>query len=101
MDGQAGDRSGGCVGKCRRHLDLHSPTHVEAKLCPTPLAPPLCWHPLHTRVPPKLATLQTGGILVAHGTNPAGAVMAGMRIVTVGVLEDGNVDIEAIRKAAE
>ena len=37
----------------------------------------------------------------AHGTNPASAVMAGMKVVTVGVLEDGNVDIEAIRNAAE
>ena len=36
----------------------------------------------------------------AHGTNPASAVMAGMRIVTVGVTEEGNIDIEEVRAAA-
>ncbi len=38
----------------------------------------------------------------AHGTNPASAVMAGMRVVVVGCDEQGNVDIDELRaKAAQ
>lgn len=38
----------------------------------------------------------------AHGTNPASAIMAGMRVVIVGCDEAGNIDIEDLRsKAAE
>jgi glycine dehydrogenase len=38
----------------------------------------------------------------AHGTNPASAVMAGMRVVVVGCDRDGNIDIADLRaKAAE
>jgi glycine dehydrogenase len=38
----------------------------------------------------------------AHGTNPASAVMAGMRVVVVQSREDGTIDIEDLRrKAAE
>jgi glycine dehydrogenase len=38
----------------------------------------------------------------AHGTNPASAVMAGMRVVTVACDSAGNVDVEDLRaKAAE
>ncbi len=38
----------------------------------------------------------------AHGTNPASAVMAGMRVVVVGCDRDGNVDVADLRaKAAE
>jgi glycine dehydrogenase len=38
----------------------------------------------------------------AHGTNPASAAMAGMRIVVVGTAPNGNVDIDDLRrKAAE
>ncbi|BBN16741.1 glycine cleavage system P protein (glycine dehydrogenase) [Marchantia polymorpha subsp. ruderalis] len=37
----------------------------------------------------------------AHGTNPASAAMCGMKIVAVGTDAKGNVDIEALRKAAE
>lgn len=38
----------------------------------------------------------------AHGTNPASAVMAGMKVVVVKSLEDGTVDLEDLRaKAAE
>ena len=38
----------------------------------------------------------------AHGTNPASAVMAGMRVVVVGCDADGNIDIDDLRaKAAE
>jgi glycine dehydrogenase len=38
----------------------------------------------------------------AHGTNPASAVMAGMKVVVVGCDSDGNVDVEDLAaKAAE
>jgi glycine dehydrogenase len=38
----------------------------------------------------------------AHGTNPASAVMAGMRVVVVASTAEGNIDIEDLeRKAAE
>ncbi|KAL3682194.1 hypothetical protein R1sor_000216 [Riccia sorocarpa] len=37
----------------------------------------------------------------AHGTNPASAAMCGMKIVTIGTDDKGNVDIAALRKAAE
>ncbi|TDJ00110.1 MAG: glycine dehydrogenase, partial [Candidatus Dadabacteria bacterium] len=37
----------------------------------------------------------------AHGTNPASAVMAGMRVVVVKCDDQGNVDIESLREKAE
>jgi glycine dehydrogenase len=37
----------------------------------------------------------------AHGTNPASAVMAGMRVVVVGCDDDGNVDLEDLRSKAQ
>ncbi|WP_237214518.1 aminomethyl-transferring glycine dehydrogenase [Falsiroseomonas oryziterrae] len=37
----------------------------------------------------------------AHGTNPASAVMAGMRVVVVGCDRDGNVDLADLRAKAE
>src|SRR5690606_33482299 len=37
----------------------------------------------------------------AHGTNPASAVMAGLRVVVVGCDEQGNVDLEDLRAKAE
>jgi glycine dehydrogenase len=37
----------------------------------------------------------------AHGTNPASAVMAGMKVVVVGCDEDGNIDINNLRAKAE
>jgi glycine dehydrogenase len=37
----------------------------------------------------------------AHGTNPASAVMAGMRVVVVGCDRDGNVDLADLRARAE
>ncbi|MBD2859500.1 aminomethyl-transferring glycine dehydrogenase [Spongiibacter sp. KMU-158] len=37
----------------------------------------------------------------AHGTNPASAAMAGMRVVIVGCDEKGNVDIEDLRAKAQ
>lgn len=37
----------------------------------------------------------------AHGTNPASAVMAGMKVVMVECDEDGNIDIEDLRSKAE
>jgi len=37
----------------------------------------------------------------AHGTNPASAVMAGMRVVVVGCDENGNIDIDDLRSKAE
>ncbi len=37
----------------------------------------------------------------AHGTNPASAVMAGMKVVVVECDENGNIDIEDLRKKAE
>lgn len=37
----------------------------------------------------------------AHGTNPASAVMAGMKIVVVPCDDNGNVDIDALRAKAE
>ncbi|MBU8891514.1 MAG: aminomethyl-transferring glycine dehydrogenase [Bacteroidales bacterium] len=37
----------------------------------------------------------------AHGTNPASAVMAGMEVVVVDCDENGNIDIEDLRKKAE
>ena len=37
----------------------------------------------------------------AHGTNPASAQMAGMRVVVVGVRENGDIDVEDFRQKAE
>lgn len=37
----------------------------------------------------------------AHGTNPASAAMAGMRVVVVGCDEHGNIDIDDLKKKAE
>jgi glycine dehydrogenase len=37
----------------------------------------------------------------AHGTNPASAVMAGMKVVVVKCDEDGNIDIDDLREKAE
>ncbi len=37
----------------------------------------------------------------AHGTNAASAVMAGMRVVVVGALDDGTVDLEDVRAKCE
>jgi len=37
----------------------------------------------------------------AHGTNPASAVMAGMKVVTVGCLEDGDIDLTDLRAKAD
>ncbi|MGM0636595.1 MAG: aminomethyl-transferring glycine dehydrogenase [Bacteroidota bacterium] len=37
----------------------------------------------------------------AHGTNPASAVMAGMKVVVVKATEHGNVDVEDLRAKAE
>ncbi|MBR6544532.1 MAG: aminomethyl-transferring glycine dehydrogenase [Alistipes sp.] len=37
----------------------------------------------------------------AHGTNPASAAMAGMKIVTVACDQNGNIDVEDLRKKAE
>jgi glycine dehydrogenase len=37
----------------------------------------------------------------AHGTNAASAVMAGMRVVVVGALGDGTVDVEDLRRKCE
>ncbi|KAJ7070878.1 glycine cleavage system P-protein-domain-containing protein [Mycena amicta] len=39
--------------------------------------------------------------LSAHGTNPASAVMAGLKVVSVKVLADGNLDLEDLRAKAE
>jgi glycine dehydrogenase len=37
----------------------------------------------------------------AHGTNPASAVMAGMKVVPVACLENGDIDLEDLRAKAE
>lgn len=37
----------------------------------------------------------------AHGTNPASAAMAGMKIVTVGCDQNGNIDVDDLKKKAE
>ena len=37
----------------------------------------------------------------AHGTNPASAVMAGMEVVVVDCDEQGNIDLDCLRKSAE
>jgi glycine cleavage system P protein (glycine dehydrogenase) len=37
----------------------------------------------------------------AHGTNPASAVMAGMRVVVVASTKEGNIDVEDLRAKAE
>ena len=37
----------------------------------------------------------------AHGTNPASAVMAGMKVVTTGVDSKGNIDMAQLKKKAE
>ncbi len=37
----------------------------------------------------------------AHGTNPASAVMAGMRVVTVACLADGDIDLADLRAKAD
>src|SRR5262249_51406534 len=36
----------------------------------------------------------------AHGTNPASAVMAGMRVVVVASTADGNIDVDDLKKKA-
>ena len=37
----------------------------------------------------------------AHGTNPASAVMAGMKVVVVACDEEGNIDVDDLREKAE
>jgi glycine dehydrogenase len=37
----------------------------------------------------------------AHGTNPASAVMAGMRVIVVASTKDGNIDVDDLRAKAE
>jgi glycine dehydrogenase len=37
----------------------------------------------------------------AHGTNPASAVMAGMRVVIVASTSEGNIDVDDLKKKAE
>lgn len=37
----------------------------------------------------------------AHGTNPASAAMAGMKVVVIGCDKDGNVDLQDLRQKAE
>ena len=37
----------------------------------------------------------------AHGTNPASAVMAGMKIVTVGTDKEGNIKMDELKQKAE
>jgi len=37
----------------------------------------------------------------AHGTNPASAVMAGMKVVVTKALENGNIDVNDLREKAE
>ena len=37
----------------------------------------------------------------AHGTNPASAVMAGMKVVVTKTTEEGNIDVEDLREKAE
>jgi glycine dehydrogenase len=37
----------------------------------------------------------------AHGTNPASAQMAGMKVVVIDCDEEGNIDLEVLRKKAE
>ncbi len=37
----------------------------------------------------------------AHGTNPASAVMAGMRVVVVASTKDGNIDVDDLKAKAE
>ncbi len=37
----------------------------------------------------------------AHGTNPASAIMAGMKVVVVGCDDDGNIDVADLRAKAE
>ncbi|KAJ4485831.1 glycine cleavage system P-protein-domain-containing protein [Lentinula aciculospora] len=39
--------------------------------------------------------------LSAHGTNPASAVMAGLKVVSVKIRDDGNLDVEDLRSKAE
>ncbi|KAJ7225345.1 glycine cleavage system P-protein-domain-containing protein [Mycena pura] len=39
--------------------------------------------------------------LSAHGTNPASAVMAGLKVVSVKVLADGNLDLEDLKAKAK
>ena len=34
----------------------------------------------------------------AHGTNPASAVMAGMKVVVVGCDKHGNIDVDDLRR---
>jgi glycine dehydrogenase len=36
----------------------------------------------------------------AHGTNPASAAMAGMKIIVTKTMENGNIDVEDVRKKA-
>jgi len=37
----------------------------------------------------------------AHGTNPASAVMAGMKVIVTKATEEGNIDVEDLREKAE
>jgi glycine dehydrogenase len=36
--------------------------------------------------------------LPAHGTNPASAAMAGMKIIVTKTMENGNIDVEDVRE---
>ena len=37
----------------------------------------------------------------AHGTNPASAVMAGMKVMVTKSTEEGNIDVDDLREKAE
>ena len=37
----------------------------------------------------------------AHGTNPASAVMAGMKVVVINSTAEGNIDVEDLKKKVE
>ena len=55
------------------------------------------------RLPPRRGDRHRDVVLIpasAHGTNPASAAMAGMRVVVVATAPNGNVDVDDLRKKA-
>ncbi len=55
------------------------------------------WHRANKQSHRKVCLIPSS----AHGTNPASAVMAGMKVVVVGCDDNGNIDVDALRATAE
>ena len=99
------------AGLCGAHAaagpigSARSPASPPSRCSPTPAArastPGLlairAWHRARGEADRDVCLIPSS----AHGTNPASAVMAGMRVVVVACDRDGNVDLADLRAKAE